>query len=149
PAALRGRRSAPSSLTRPEDFLLRGEVKPALQVPAEEGKEDLSAFVGRMALDAYATADRRASAVRAKAREATYPASELAKQLQIVAGLIKAGAGASAYYTRQGGYDTHALQAGAHSTLLRDYADALRAFHDDLSTAKLADRVLVLTFSEF
>jgi uncharacterized protein (DUF1501 family) len=149
PGALRGRRSVATALTRPEDFLLRPEVKPALRATAKEGKEDLAAFVGRVATDAHATADRMAGAVRAKAGEPAYPGSELAKQLQIVARLIKAGAGARAYYTRQPGYDTHALQAGTHSALLRDYADVLRAFFDDLSAAKLADRVLVLTFSEF
>jgi uncharacterized protein (DUF1501 family) len=149
PAALRGRRSVATALTRPEDFLLRPEVKAALRATANEGKEGLAAFVGRVATDAYGTADRLAGAVRAKAGEPTYPSSELAAQMRIVARLIKAGAGARAYYTRQTGYDTHALQAGAHAALLRDYADALRAFFDDLGAAKLAERVLVLTFSEF
>src|SRR5262249_13888065 len=91
PAALPGRGAMATALTRPEDFLLRSEVKPALQAPAKEGKEDLAAFVARMALDAYTTADRMAGAVRARAGETTYPTSELAKQLQIVARLIKAG----------------------------------------------------------
>jgi uncharacterized protein (DUF1501 family) len=90
-----------------------------------------------------------AGAVRAKSGEPIYPASELAKQLQIVARLIKGGAGARVYYVRQSGYDTHALQAGTHAGLLRDYADALGALLDDLTAAKLAERVLVMTFSEF
>ena len=36
-----------------------------------------------------------------------------------------------------------------HATLLRELSGALKAFLDDLAAAKLADRVVVLCFSEF
>ena len=36
-----------------------------------------------------------------------------------------------------------------HSRLLREFAGAVRAFLDDLGAAKLADRVVVMAFSEF
>ena len=51
--------------------------------------------------------------------------------------------------TSQGGYDTHATQLAQHANLLGELSGALKAFLDDLAAAKLADRVLVLCFSEF
>jgi uncharacterized protein (DUF1501 family) len=49
----------------------------------------------------------------------------------------------------QGGYDTHASQLPAHARLLGELSGALGAFLDDLTTARLAERVAVLCFSEF
>jgi uncharacterized protein (DUF1501 family) len=49
----------------------------------------------------------------------------------------------------QGGYDTHAAQLPRHFELLAELSGALAAFLDDLAAAGLADRVLVLGFSEF
>ncbi len=149
PVALRGRRSVASGLTRPEDFVLAPEAK---TVPAGVGAEptdDLLAFVRRSALDGYATADRMAGVVRAADRDARYPASELGKQMELMARLIKGGIGTRVYYARQPGYDTHAAQLGAHAALLRELSGALKAFLDDLAAAKLAERVTVLCFSEF
>jgi uncharacterized protein (DUF1501 family) len=53
------------------------------------------------------------------------------------------------FYTTQGGYDTHYAQSTTHFSLLAELSGALRAFLDDLASAKLADRVTMLAFSEF
>ena len=53
------------------------------------------------------------------------------------------------YYTKQPGYDTHSLQYNNHYQLLLEFGGALEAFLDDLREAQLADRVLVMVFSEF
>jgi uncharacterized protein (DUF1501 family) len=148
PGALRGRRCVASALTRPEDFILAPEVKAK---PGADGaaKDDLAAFVRRASLDAYTTADRMAEFVRARDDGAGYPATELAGELRLMARLIKADVGTRVYYTRQSGYDTHSAQLGTHATLLGELAGAMQAFLDDLAAAKLADRVVLLTFSEF
>ena len=52
-------------------------------------------------------------------------------------------------YTAHGSYDTHAAQLAGHAALLEELSGALKAFLDDLAAAKLADRILVLCFSEF
>jgi uncharacterized protein (DUF1501 family) len=49
----------------------------------------------------------------------------------------------------QGGYDTHGHQLNKHAELLGDLAASLKAFLDDLAASGLAERVLVLCFSEF
>ncbi len=53
------------------------------------------------------------------------------------------------YYVSQGGYDTHAAQADQHRLLLSEFSGAVYAFLKDLKAAQLADRVLVMAFSEF
>ncbi len=81
--------------------------------------------------------------------DARYPGTTLAGRLQTVARLLKADLGARVFYTVQGGYDTHAGQSNTHYGLLFELAGAVKAFLDDLAAAKLADRVVVLGFSEF
>jgi uncharacterized protein (DUF1501 family) len=149
PVALRGRRSVASSLTRPEDFVLDPAAKPKGGPAGSDAKNDLDAFLARSALDAYATADRMAGLLSAKDDGARYPATELAGQFRLLARLIKANIGTRVFFARQPGYDTHSGQLGSHPTLLGALGGALRAFFDDLTAAKLAERVVVLTFSEF
>jgi uncharacterized protein (DUF1501 family) len=148
PTALRGRRCVASALTRPEDFVIAPEVK-ARPGPDMAPKEDLAAFVRRATLDAYTTADHMAEVIRSREDGAGYPATALAGELRLVARLIKADLGTRVYYARQSGYDTHSTQLGTHAALLGELAGAVQAFLDDLAAAKLADRVVLLTFSEF
>lgn len=86
----------------------------------------------------------------------TYPNTNLGKQLAIVADLISGGLTTPVYLTTIGGFDTHANQvtagnttSGSHATLLKTVADAVGAFQKDLNKQNLADRVTVMTFSEF
>ena len=148
PTALRGRRSVASALTRPEDFVLAPEAR-GKPPAAPEAKDELAAFVQRMAVEAHATAERMKEVVGGKKEGPAYPASELAQQLRLAARLIKADAGTRVYYARQPGYDTHAAQYGTHYQLLSALSAGLKAFLDDLAGARLAERVAVLCFSEF
>jgi uncharacterized protein (DUF1501 family) len=149
PVALRGRRSVASALDRPEDFALAVGADPRKALAAKEPTDDLTAFVQRSMLDAYATADRLAAVARARDSGARYPDTGLGNRLEMVARLLKANFGTRVYYTQQGSYDTHSSQLQTHSQLLFELATALMAFLDDLSASKLADRVAVLMFSEF
>jgi uncharacterized protein (DUF1501 family) len=148
PVALRGRRSPASVLSRLEEFRLSGE--PAVRAMATPpAGEDVSGFIHRSFLDAYTTSDRLAEVSRVKDGGVNYPSSGLANRLQLIARLLKSGFAARVYYTSQGSYDTHAAQLQTHANLLSDLGGALRAFLDDLTAARLADRVTVLIFSEF
>jgi uncharacterized protein (DUF1501 family) len=149
PLTLSSRQAVASSLTRPEDFILAAGSDRGHVASSTAPKEDLAAFVQRSALDAYATADRMAEMCRAPDSSSGYPATNLASQLRLVARLMKLDLGTRVFYTRQAGYDTHATQLGTHAALLSELAGALRAFLDDLAAAKLAERVVVLSFSEF
>ncbi len=147
PAALRGRHSSPSSIDRLQDFMLPAAFDPKPAAQSSSPKNELSAFVARSLLDAYTTADRVDEITRG--RKSDEPSGGLTGHLQTIARLIKSGASARIYYAQQRGYDTHAEQLRAHSALLDDLAYALKSFFDELTESKLADRVVVLCFSEF
>jgi uncharacterized protein (DUF1501 family) len=145
PAAIRGRRASVSAIERIDDL----KLDPALErTPIGPTGDDLAAFVRRSTLDAYAGADRLAE-LALDDPSSRYPSTALADRLKLVARLLKGGYGSRVFYTTQGGYDTHANQAPTHFQLLDDLSGALKAFLDDLAASKLADRVLVLCFSEF
>jgi uncharacterized protein (DUF1501 family) len=149
PLALRGTKAVSSSLAHLDDLVLAGGGDPKRALPEAGPGGDLQAFVRRSLLDAYTTAERLKEAARVKDSGVRYPGSGLADRLRLVARLLKAGFGTRVYYTVQGGYDTHFAQLTAHDLLLGELAGALRAFLDDLAAAKLAERVVVLCFSEF
>jgi uncharacterized protein (DUF1501 family) len=147
PGALRGRRSRALTLTRIDEMLL-ADGAAAPQATGPESTDDLLAFVRQQALGGYAAADQLATLTRGRIA-ATYPSTGLAQRLQLVSSLLKANLGARVFYTVQSGYDTHATQRIAHSTLLGEFAGAGAAFFTDLGEAGLADRVALLAFSEF
>jgi uncharacterized protein (DUF1501 family) len=165
PVALRGRRAVASAIERVEDFTLAPGADPrkalaALPYPlpqrggegrvrGEEASDDLTAFVRRSMLDAYATADRLADHAQARDGDTRYPQTGLGNRLRLVSRLIKVNTGARVLYTTQGGYDTHSAQLFTHANLLFELSNAVKAFVDDMAAAGLGDRVAVLCFSEF
>jgi uncharacterized protein (DUF1501 family) len=148
PVAIRGRRSIASAIERIDDFTLAAGADPRKALVQKEQTDDLAAFVQRSMLDAYATADRLRQ-VAGDADEGRYPGSGLASRLRLIARLLKVGLDTRVYYTLQSGYDTHSAQLFTHANLLSELSGALKAFLDDLAAAGLADRVVVLLFSEF
>ncbi len=149
PVALRGRRSVAVDLSRPEEFTLAGRTDPKKAVAGVEGDSDLAAFVRRSTLDAYTSSDRVIGLLGGRDDTARYPATALAGHLRTVARLIKGGIGTRVFDTIQGSYDTHVYQLNRHAELLGEFAGAVGAFLEDLAGAKLAERVVVLAFSEF
>ncbi|APZ95869.1 DUF1501 domain-containing protein [Fuerstiella marisgermanici] len=152
PVALRGRKSRSSAFDTIGDMLTDINLRPG-PLPngsASESDGDLSSFINRTTVDAYATADLLTDIVNQKKRESvSYPSSKLASQLRLVSQLIQADMGTRVYYAMQSGYDTHSVQLPSHSRLLRTLSQGLKAFLDDIAAAGLEDRVLVLCFSEF
>jgi uncharacterized protein (DUF1501 family) len=53
------------------------------------------------------------------------------------------------YYVSHGGFDTHNQQGNSHDRLLGQLDDALKSFFADLKGQGNADRVTLMTFSEF
>ena len=152
PVSLRGSLATASSLERIDDLILDWSTASTSTsravIEKDDASDDLSAFVRRNSLDAYATADRLATFAREDS-QALYPSTALAGRLRLIARLLKGGLGARVFYTVQGSYDTHAVQLGTHSQLLAELSGALKAFLADLTVSKLAERVLVMCFSEF
>jgi uncharacterized protein (DUF1501 family) len=148
PVALRGRKSVSSSLAHLDDLVLCSDTDPKRALAEKSTANDLKAFVRRSLLDAYTTADRLKEAARVKDSGA-YPDTGLAGRLRLAARMVKAGFGTRVFYTLQAGYDTHYSQLPAHANLLFELGGAVQAFLDDLAASGLAERAVVLCFSEF
>jgi uncharacterized protein (DUF1501 family) len=78
-----------------------------------------------------------------------YPAHELGKRLKTVSELIQSDTSTRVYYISISGFDTHVNQAGQQERLLRNYAEAVKAFMDDMKSTNRQNDVLLMTFSEF
>jgi uncharacterized protein (DUF1501 family) len=160
PQALAGGQRHVPSLTSLEQFRRRlgvpenagaKEQRAALDAvaSAERGKPgSLLQFVERSAVLTYTSSARLERVAAGNA--AGYPEFYgLAQRLRLIAQLIKAGLTTSIYYTRLGGFDTHANQQNTHPNLLRELGASLQAFLKDLTDAGDGRRVVVLVFSEF
>ncbi|MCU0414531.1 MAG: DUF1501 domain-containing protein, partial [Ignavibacteriaceae bacterium] len=78
-----------------------------------------------------------------------YPNTRLGRGLAIIAELVAGGLETPVYLTSIGGFDTHANQANSHANLLTGVAQAVEAFQADLKLLGIADKVVLMTFSEF
>ena len=81
---------------------------------------------------------------------AEYPKGPLGRGLQQVAQLIKANVGLEVAFAEVGGWDHHVNEGGVQGQLagsLKQFGDALAAFHQDMGD-RMAD-VVVLTMTEF
>jgi uncharacterized protein (DUF1501 family) len=162
PQALAGGRQPVPSLAGP------GQLRRRLGIADEAGAREQRAALDRVAggdrgapgsllqlvqrsvVQGYAGSARLEGVLARGGGSAGYPESfGLARRLGQIAGLVKAGLTTSLYYTRLGGFDTHAGQLGAHDRLLREVGSSLWAFMDDLDRSGDGRRVLVLVFSEF
>lgn len=79
----------------------------------------------------------------------TYPNTNLAKQMSIIARLIAGGLETPVYLANIGGFDTHANQKTQHANLWKTISEAVSAFQNDIKNQGLADSVTIMTFSEF
>ncbi|HKD36469.1 MAG TPA: DUF1501 domain-containing protein, partial [Pirellulales bacterium] len=150
PVALWGRRSTIANVKSLEDLALAAPVG-ILRETTGNASGELARWAAEASDSAFSTVERLSALAGhdSSSRKFGYPESQLSQQLQLVAKLIRSSSTARVYYAVQTGYDTHATQQGTHFELLRDLADGLKAFVDDLTADRLADRVLVLAFSEF
>lgn len=152
PLALKTQRLAVPSIRDLAAFRLDGDaaaLSSALSAPRDAAPESDLLFVQRTAVAACANAERIRMVSEDRQAKSPYPSYGLATRLQQIAQLIGADFGPRIYYTSLGGFDTHARQALAHGPLLRELADSVAAFYDDLKRRGLAERVLMLTYSEF
>ncbi|MFG0286373.1 MAG: DUF1501 domain-containing protein [Phycisphaerales bacterium JB039] len=160
PLAMQGRKASAVSFETPDLFRWTGKdvAEPLADPyeainrrtpPAETASN--ADFLTRTALDAQISSDliRKAVALRPLV---SYPGNGLARQLAMIAQMIRAGMKTRVYYATLGGFDTHAGQGAAqgnHANLLAQFSSALAAFYADLRAQENDKRVLTMTFSEF
>jgi uncharacterized protein (DUF1501 family) len=81
--------------------------------------------------------------------EVSYPKTNLGKNLEWIARLIKGNLNSKVYYTSQNGYDTHDNQLAIHQRNLEELDEAVYSFYSDLKKANLLQNVTLVVFSEF
>jgi uncharacterized protein (DUF1501 family) len=77
------------------------------------------------------------------------PTTYLGQQLQQIARLVLSGAGTSAYFAVQGGYDSHSAQQSSQPSLLADLSDSIATFYTYLAKKGASRNVTIMTFSDF
>ncbi|MCK0155676.1 DUF1501 domain-containing protein [Cellulophaga sp. F20128] len=78
-----------------------------------------------------------------------YQDNSFARQLALLASLIKGNLGTKVYMISMGGFDTHGNQPLAHERLMTNLSVAINDFYKDLACTEQDDKVLSMTFSEF
>ena len=78
-----------------------------------------------------------------------YQDNGFARQLALLARLIKGNLGTKVYMISMGGFDTHGNQPLAHARLMTNLSVAIDNFYEDLTFTEQEDKVLSMTFSEF
>ncbi|MCA9298057.1 MAG: DUF1501 domain-containing protein, partial [Phycisphaerales bacterium] len=132
-------------LVRPYDTLSAAGVTDGVDASSN------AAFLMRTTMDAQIASVQIRKAVEMPSL-VRYPTSGLARQLSMIANMIRAGLPTRVYYATLGGFDTHAGQGGAqgsHANLMRTFSDAMLAFYQDLKAQENDRRVLTMSFSEF
>jgi len=80
---------------------------------------------------------------------AQYPQGELGQRLKTIAELIVSGMPTNIYYVSISGFDTHFNQVNQQERLLKNYAESVNTFVNDLKKNDRFKDVAILTFSEF
>jgi uncharacterized protein (DUF1501 family) len=135
-----------ASRRKPRRRLLEELAGPA----APGAADDLLQFVRRRQLQTYTTLDQLQEVLESiRNQGGQYSFSSLSQSLGLVARLIERGFGTRVFYVTIGNFDTHSSQAPTHERLLRELGDAVAIFLNGLERSGHAQRVLVMTFSEF
>ncbi|WP_019989270.1 DUF1501 domain-containing protein [Rudanella lutea] len=117
--------------------------------PAPVPEHDQVAYLYKTLAETVSSAEHVYDKAKTVSTPKLYPASELGSRLKTVSELIQSGLETSVYYVSIGSFDTHINQPGQQERLLRQYAEAVRAFMDDMKRAGRTQDVLLMTFSEF
>ncbi|MBX3441504.1 MAG: DUF1501 domain-containing protein [Planctomyces sp.] len=156
PLALYGSTGYAPSLKSLVDYRLKTpgddpDVRAAIEsfAASQPDENDLLSFVRSSARQTYESSERIARAAAEYAPAASYPETPLGQHLKLFAQLIDAGVPERVYYTSLDGFDTHAAQSLSHGQLLRNLADSVLAFREDLKHHGHDRRVLTVMFSEF
>ena len=156
PFALMSRQVRVPSVGSLDEFRLLGREKGQFATAVKQLADarraptnDLLGFVQSSTSSAIEASERIEQAAMSDGPSSAYPGNRLSRKLQTVARMINSGLKTRVYYVQLNGFDTHARQAGAHTSLLRQVSGAVSAFVNDMVAHGHGDRVVCLCFSEF
>ncbi len=118
------------------------------KVGGVRGESNLE-FLERVAMDARVSSAKILELAAKYRTRVSYEGTPVSRSLNMVSRLIAGGLPTRVYYVSHGGFDTHNQQANSHDRLLGQLDRALKSFFTDLKAQGNAERVVVMTFSEF
>jgi uncharacterized protein (DUF1501 family) len=127
-----------------------GQMQSTLEAMYASASDPLLNGTARETFEAVSTLQQIGVENYQPANGAEYPRGPLGHSLQQVAQLIKADVGLEVAFAEVGGWDHHVNEGGVQGQLansLKQFGDALAAFHQDMGD-RMAD-VVVLTMTEF
>lgn len=149
--ALKGKNVNGLALQNPEKLFTQtqnGFVKANAKIaPADE--HDNVAYLYKTLAETVSSAEYVYNKAQVHKSSKLYPTTELGKSLKTIAELITSGVNTRVYYVSLSGFDTHIRQNDQQDRLLRQYAEAVGVFVDDLKSNNRLDDVMIMTFSEF
>ncbi len=126
-----------------------GNIYDEANVPNNVYGQEL-AFARTISNDSYEYAAVISDAMSGVSNSVNYPGNnELSDSMSQVARMIKGGLPTHIYLVNLGGFDTHTNQETRHGQLMEKLGGAMTAFYEDLDATGDADRVMMMTFSEF
>ena len=129
------------------------DARPAFEtlnkIHAEHHEERTIDFLRHTTANAILSSDRVQKAARVKRQAPQYPPGRLTNSLRSIANMISAGLPTRVYYASITGFDTHSNQLGQQERLLTEIGAATAAFWNDLKAIGVADRTMIMAFSEF
>lgn len=157
PHSMRAEESMACALPNLEDYRIRtggatGESDARARRRVLEQLNGVGAGGEAVVSSAVGVANASIAALETAARtrsETEYPTTKLAQELAVAARVIEADLPTRVFYITQGGYDTHAFQAGRHEELLTTFDRAMSTFVTDLERIGALEDTLVVTVSEF
>ncbi|MFM2241411.1 MAG: hypothetical protein RLZ97_266 [Verrucomicrobiota bacterium] len=138
------------SLNAPDDAVDGASIaEPAVgRVGSIVGESNLE-FLERVAMDARVSSKKILEVAAKHRTKVRYDGTPVSRSLNMVARMIAGQMPTRVYYVSHGGFDTHNGQINSHDRLLGQLDGALKSFFADLREQGNADRVTVMTFSEF
>lgn len=116
----------------------------------EAGGNPALRFIANQQNTLYAGAELIVSgSKRAPPLTVQFPTTPFGRHLADAARLIKLELGIPVFKVALGSFDTHRNQKPTHARLLKNLAEGLTSFSDEMKSAGLWDRVVIMTYSEF
>lgn len=120
-----------------------------LSTQSHHDQEENVAYLYKILADTYSSADYLSEKAKTFNTQTSYPGSAFGRRLKQISELICADTETKIYYVSLSGFDTHINQKNQQERLLKQYAEGMKAFVQDLQQNHLLDDTLIMTFSEF
>jgi uncharacterized protein (DUF1501 family) len=147
PGPLSGASLRTITMRQPQQFLDRASrVQPTAVSTANPALAHILAVQNELSHAATRLQDKL---IGGADQDATFPATPIGRQLQVVAQLLTRRTPVAVFKVSHGSFDTHSNQRNTHDRLLHELAEALVAFRQTLQTANLWQQVLLMTYAEF